>query len=131
MENSASEYQLSLEYLLKSYGIFVLSLRDYLAARSPSRQLHSLLHIWNHPRGIYNLIRTLALQFAAHNNDDARLRPVPDGPVPTLPIIPIPTLPSGIEVTNPRFATECAAVKVEESQGESAAWGQGESGGAG
>ena len=108
-QSSASEYLMSLQYLLHSYGTFVVSLRDYLTLRVPVRSLHSLLHIWNPPRGIYNLIRTLALQHAAHSQEDAHSNSLAEK---ALPVIPVSNAATTIEVANPRHGTECAEVKL-------------------
>jgi hypothetical protein len=107
-QSSSTEYLISLQYLLHSYGNFVISLRDYLTLRVPVRTLHSLLHIWNHPRGIYNLIRTLALQHAAHSQEDSRSASLVERELSTLPVVAAPSMASTIEVANPRHGNDCA-----------------------
>jgi hypothetical protein len=125
MEKVDSEYHLALEYLQKSFNVFLLSVRDYIALYKPNQQLKALIYIWNHPRGILNLIRTLSLQFAAQWNEAARLATIPQ---PTLAIQPLailstaPTPLPNIEVANPRYNEDSVQVKVEEglpSEGES------------
>ena len=52
-----------LQYLVTSYNQFVCSLHYY--ASSPflhSQKIKQLCALWQHPRGIKNLIKTLALQ---------------------------------------------------------------------
>lgn len=119
MEKVDSEYHLALEYLQKSFNVFLVSVREYIALYEPNQQLKALIYIWNHPRGILNLIRTLSLQFAAQWNEATRLATIPK---PTLAMQPLAIVPSAplplpnIEVANPRYHEDSVQVKVEEGQ---------------
>jgi hypothetical protein len=63
MEKQQSEYSLALEYLLKTYHDLVFTLHYYINTSSASsRRIKELAHLWKHPRGISNLIKTIALQ---------------------------------------------------------------------
>jgi hypothetical protein len=117
MEKVDSEYHMALEYLQKSFTVFLESVRDYIALNSPNQQLKALIYIWNHPRGILNLIRTLSLQFAVHWQESARLAnsPQPTLPVQTLTVPPAVAAPApNIEVPNPRYDEDSMMVKLEE-----------------
>lgn len=125
MEKADSEYHLALEYLQKSFNVFLLSVRDYIAIYRPNQQLKALIYIWNHPRGILNLIRTLSLQFAAQWNEATRLATIPQPTLSVQQLTVLPTAPlalPNIEVANPRYNEDSVHVKVEEGlpeEGES------------
>lgn len=117
MEKADSEYHLALEYLQKSFNVFLLSVRDYIALYRPNQQLKALIYIWNHPRGILNLIRTLSLQFAAQWNEATRLAALPQPTLSIQPLTVVPTAPAqlpNIEVANPRYHEDSVQVKLEE-----------------
>ncbi len=115
MEKVDSEYHLALEYLQKSFNVFLVSVRDYIALNRPNQQLKALLYIWNHPRGILNLIRTLSLQFAAKWQDSTRLSNSDLKPQVLPPPAPAPTAPlPNFEVHNPRYDDDSMMVKLEE-----------------
>ena len=115
MEKVDSEYHLALEYLQKSFNVFLVSVRDYIALNRPNQQLKALLYIWNHPRGILNLLRTLSLQFAAKWQDSTRLSNSDLKPQVLPPTAPAPTAPlPNFEVHNPRYDDDSMMVKLEE-----------------
>lgn len=128
LDRADSEYSLSLQYLVKSYTTFIDSLETYLKMPlTASNKLNGLLSVWNHPRGIQNLIRTLALQF----DPPARPLPLPDSFPTSPPSLPPPSVPASVafEVPNALFA-ESNEVKVEEGVSEDAEGSKDESPGA-
>lgn len=61
-----SDYEQSLDFLLKVYNVFLYQALSLLK-NSPaiSRSLQQALSIWVHPKGISNLVKTIALNYRA------------------------------------------------------------------
>ena len=59
-----SEYEKSLEFLLKVYNVFLYNAVNWFKKKTnPSATLQEVISIWIHPKGITNLIKTIALNF--------------------------------------------------------------------
>lgn len=59
-----NDYNLSLEYVLKTHQSFLTALSAYLNhGFTSSQKLRDFFNIWSNQRGISALVKTLALQF--------------------------------------------------------------------
>ncbi len=101
MQSEPSEYFFSLQHLLNKYLAFMATLNHYLAANpNASQKLKLLATIWNHPRGISNLIQSIALK--------SNLQPLTPEDIALIGQPPkeehLPPRPSSFEVKNPLLA---------------------------
>lgn len=105
-----SDYSLSLSYLLKAYQDFVCHLSSYVSSSDPSsRKLKELLYLWKHPKGIQNLIKSLALRNNHEEHAPCNLAGKKNEVTTNVPILNV------IEMENPLY-NNSSLVKIEESE---------------